>query len=1272
MTTVTKNAGNRCLIAVFLGAVSLRAAMPADWPMYRHDPARSAHTSTSLADTLHLQWIREYPRPAAAWDNQKEVYCYGGPAERVEQKVSFDITYEPVVADSTVFIGSPNNDRVTALALADGEERWRFYAGGPVRLAPALGDGRVYFGSDDGFLYCVSADNGSLVWKRQLAFTQRKVMGNDRLISVWPVRGGPVLAPNSADSSRLVVYAAAGLYSFEGTVVCALDAATGEMLWRNDGAGMFFTENPHGGAEGIAGIAPQGYLVVTSDNGLLVPNGRALPALFDRTTGELRYWRHGGMTKGLGGFHVAVHEDTFYCRDRAFLLSDGSDAGPAPPQYSEWDLQIAAGDRVFRVDGIREADFAGTYERDFVVTDGSWEAAVSGMPKSLLAAGGRLLVSTVLGRVYCFGPDSVTAAQVLLDTRAAPNLDDAARRQARDLLTDTGYRRGSRGIAILAEIDDSRLIEALLEAADDLTVIAFEPDTRTASTVRTYLDNRGLYGQRAHVIAQRFADAMAPSYVARLVTTGTWRFADDSATIAEALRVLRPYGGTAVLPGLRSRMVRRALGRPRGVGIDGSFAGVTVKREGALPGADTWTHEHHAAAQTNFSRDSLVRTPLGILWFGGSADNTNDRMLPRHGHGQSPQIAGGHIYQMGRDVLRCVDQYTGRVLWEKTLPNVGQFSDYSEHEAGNIGLGDYFTAQLDAVYVLSGRDECELSRSCLVLDPHDGSVTAELTLPDSAAWGMLAVCDSFLIATGTPIAFDSTIEDCYVYSYKKKNLVGPGGLNTLNYAASRTLYVLNRHSGELRWHTDAETSFFHRAVAAGNGRLYAIDRFPTPGADTSAPSAVKTWDLRSGQLLWTDSTRVFARYLAYSPAYDLLVQASRASRDYFKGEPRPNRMTCWKAANGSVLWEIAPDVDEAGSILGELFYYGGPIMLNDRTILTQNGNDFGAVDLLTGAVHTVDHPLTDEKIDFYFRRHYGCTYAKGCPSLIAFRSGNAGMFDLENMSGVHTFGGFKSGCTPSLIPGGGLLNAPEYTRTCGCSYPLQTSCALVYSPSTELWTTNEGLAKRTGAAVLKRVGLNFGAPGDRMDEHGMLWLDYPAGAVAVGFAGQELPVGLTVDGDSVRPYRGHSLRFSGPAPWIGCSGLEGATRITVDLTLDSLSEDSTAVPVCAPPREVDLTLYFAEPVFESAGQRVFAVTVNDSVIADAYDPCAAAGGSRTTTMLRVGPMTVRDSVSIACTPLVGRTVISGIGIAPHGEEAVADAHGPARGYVDLSRQADRR
>ena len=66
---------------------------------------------------------------------------------------------------STMFVPSMVTDSVTALDTATGGERWRFFAGGPVRFAPVAWEGRVYFVSDDGHLYCLDADDGSLRWK---------------------------------------------------------------------------------------------------------------------------------------------------------------------------------------------------------------------------------------------------------------------------------------------------------------------------------------------------------------------------------------------------------------------------------------------------------------------------------------------------------------------------------------------------------------------------------------------------------------------------------------------------------------------------------------------------------------------------------------------------------------------------------------------------------------------------------------------------------------------------------------------------------------------------------------------------------------------------------------------------------------------------------------------------------------------------------------------------------------------------------------------------
>src|SRR5256714_4167499 len=114
--------------------------------------------------------------------------------------------------------------------------------------------------------------------------------------------------------------------------------------------------------------------------------------------------------------------------------------------------------------------------------------------------------------------------------------------------------------------------------------------------------------------------------------------------------------------------------------------------------------------------------------------------------------------------------------------------------------------------------------------------------------------------------------------------------------------------------------------------------------------------------------------------------------------------------------------------------------------------DTSACDRLTGATKMRDDPLTGKPVEWTWSRNYGCNTPAASEHLLTFRSGAAGYFDLANDGGTGNLGGFKSGCTNNLIVAGGLLNAPDYTRTCICSYQNQASLALVPMPEAEMWT----------------------------------------------------------------------------------------------------------------------------------------------------------------------------------------------------------------------------
>ena len=105
---------------------------------------------------------------------------------------------------------------------------WKFIAGGRVDSPPTIYQGRVLFGSVDGYVYCLNAADGRLIWRFRAAPMDRRMMSYEQLESVWPVHGS-VLVENDR------VYCVAGRTVFldGGMHLVQLDPRTGEMLSEN-------------------------------------------------------------------------------------------------------------------------------------------------------------------------------------------------------------------------------------------------------------------------------------------------------------------------------------------------------------------------------------------------------------------------------------------------------------------------------------------------------------------------------------------------------------------------------------------------------------------------------------------------------------------------------------------------------------------------------------------------------------------------------------------------------------------------------------------------------------------------------------------------------------------------------------------------------------------------------------------------------------------------------------------------------------------------------
>ncbi len=192
---------------------SAPSPQPSDaWPTYRHDAGRSGHTAAAGPAKLEPLWTAKL---CASTSNHA-----GGVREGVQISA-------PVVAAGKVFVADVDAHAVLALDADTGRVAWRYTAGARIDSPPTYHQGRLLFGSRDGWIYCLRAADGALAWRFTDLPDDRWIMAYGQPESAWPVCGS-VLALNDT------VYFAAGRNSFldGGIWVYGLDLATGRVIHR--------------------------------------------------------------------------------------------------------------------------------------------------------------------------------------------------------------------------------------------------------------------------------------------------------------------------------------------------------------------------------------------------------------------------------------------------------------------------------------------------------------------------------------------------------------------------------------------------------------------------------------------------------------------------------------------------------------------------------------------------------------------------------------------------------------------------------------------------------------------------------------------------------------------------------------------------------------------------------------------------------------------------------------------------------------------------------
>jgi len=1068
------------LVLACLGVLlTLSLAAAADWPMWRCDVGRTAASPESLPAELHLQWTRELPRVQCAWPN--------------ESRLHFDTSYEPVVAGKTLFLGSPNESSVTAYDTETGQQQWRFYAEGPVRFAPVMWQGKLYFGSDDGYLYCLNAADGKLLWKLRGAPQDRpdyRHLGNNRLVSFWPVRGGPVLADG-------VVYFAAGIWPTFGVFVLAVDAQTGKVLWVNSDSNYLAQVRIDHNTLFEAGLSPQGYLLVSGDK-LLVPNGRSFPARLDRQTGKLLYYvqgyRHGDCRVTTLGKYAFVGDAG------VMSVEDGREVG------SRWAAAGADAPNVF--DGSKFDLFEGPIDdyKFFPACDARsvlTPAAVYGASKGTFyahdltqpkisefekKAGARTLKPWRwdLPELWKLPTEQAkgTPPSVAI-IKAGSRLYSHAGKTllAVELPPDNGqpqvvWQQQLEGTPTSLAAADGKLFVATAEGG----LLCFggnAGEPYTYPRAEAPLPEEDAWSERAAEILQRTGvsegfcvvlgltdgglvtellrqsklrllgvDADSGKVNAlrdRLVAAGLYGTRAEVFVVSAADHGdpnefrLPPYLASLLLTERPSGALRAVEQAPRLFAMLRPYGGVLCQD---LPAAGTVVLAK--AVEANHPRNAKVEESGRFLLLRregalpGSADWTHETADAARSYFSKDQLVQAPL----------------GVLW------YGDGADYGFFKTKDYGVGvkpqvvggrlfafQIHTNSLHALDVYTGRllwkqpvehftryasmeDGIYVAGGdkCVVYDPATGKPLK--TFPFEAKPGAKSFVSDIRVGDDViVIAAD----------FQKVRAIEKGLWD------SKVLVALERQTGKQLWAREAQERFNNNAFALGAGLVFCADS-PAAGEGAAAvrkgelpkeaPSAIMALDARTGETKWTATTT--NAYRTYNADGWLSL---RGNDDWL----------AYSAETGLLLAGKNDQVRAFDAMTGKDAWQkriggGQPLLLRHDTFINQAGHTYNVRtgELVSGSALFV---------------RGGCNYAVAGEHLLFVRDRCVSYVELDSRA-KHYLRNIRSGCSNSLVAAGGLLNAPCFSVQCICNYPIQTSFAMVHLPEVERWAGQAPVSMR--------------------------------------------------------------------------------------------------------------------------------------------------------------------------------------------------------------------
>ncbi len=972
-----------------------------DWPQFRHDANRSAASAEQLPETLHLQWVHEFPAPQPAFPS--------------EVRLRFDAGYEPVVLGNLMFVPSMVSDSVTALDTETGQPRWRFFTDGPVRFAPLAWKDRIYVVSDDGHLYCLNAADGALAWKFRgcpEGRRDRKLLGNKRLISLWPARGGPVLAAG-------VVYFAAGIWPEDGIFVHAIDAVSGEAIWSNDKGHRIPKANMDHGIGQYAGLAPQGYLAIIQDT-LVLPCGAQLAAFLDLKTGVL-----GDYTMGWGG-RVGLPKGSWFVAGAGKYLSHSGDLyditrpndekfrnARGRPDFKN--MLYPGGVTRLQIDPTNQRPL-GAFRQPVITPEAIYyndhETGIVAYNLAQLTVDQRANSQPKPYRANDQYPDKWQGKLPLLWTspsklevhiRAGQRLyaGGAGVVEAVDLPGEGGepkvsWRANLEGTPHRMLAANGRLYVATLEGR----IYAFGAESRDNPTVyRRSEPAAAKQDQWTERVTKILADTNASEGYALVLGL------DDGRLVEELLRqsqlsVIAVDRDESKVTALRERLHNVGLygtrasvhvGDPLRYPFPPYLANLVVSEN--LPGVSDSPDEDFAEAIFHPLRpyggtacldvplekqDDLIEQ-LTAEQLAGSVVRQTDEFVLLTRQGPLPDAAdwsheGGNAANAGASQDRFLKAplsllwFDGSIRWHRKpgsafvrvadgriiikadrLLAVDVYTGRVIWERA-LPVADAKTVQLVAVgsgiYLAAGE-------SCLVLDPATGRQTGEIRTPATGVWTNVRVWQDYLVG-----------------------------------CVDKHLICVHRDSGETAWTYECGRAAL--SVAVGNGKVFCAELVNKRRGETAEKANLKTrgFDIKTGKVLWEMTS---GSPIRYGESHDLLVSSSGT----YQGQD-----------GHRVRAGIA-----SAQIVGQ-------------QVVSGTTDSFNVYDLLTG------NKQGDELK--WVRR--GCTGLRSSCNLVTTRfKGNAAYVDLETRN-ITSLWNIRSACNNNLYPANGILNVPNVTGGCECNY----------------------------------------------------------------------------------------------------------------------------------------------------------------------------------------------------------------------------------------------